>query len=101
MNHPFLDFLILIGTNPRALRAFVADPIGDPDAVHLTDLQKTVLANTTVPAGKKIDEIHALLKAENPAVESLLDGPAGAVQAIGWNMSALMDQISAAKKAQA
>jgi hypothetical protein len=87
MSHPFFEFVNKIGSDPKALDAFVADPSGEAAAAHLTAAQKNALLSGT------FQQIEALLNAEvgNCDTESMR------VFKIGWNMRGLPAQIQAAK----
>jgi hypothetical protein len=99
MSHPFFDFFELIAHDDDALRAFAADPDGDPRAAALTAAQKAALMS------RDFVQVQTLLFEENRNVRALLDpsqkGPASAAEPssvlIGWNMVApVLEKIDAA-----
>jgi hypothetical protein len=91
--HPFFDFIQKIGKNPAALKAFVADPMGDPAAAALTREQKEALLSAD------FSRIDTLVRAENPHFEHGAALTPGAQ--IGWNMFQIDADILAARAALA
>jgi hypothetical protein len=95
MSQPLLDFVHKIARDDAALRRFVADPAGDPDAAALTSAQKTALVSGDFA------KLKAALIAENPSVAAQEDAKAKAAQAaaplIGWNMAVLEGKIQVLK----
>ena len=85
---PFFDFIQKIGKDPAALKAFVADPMGDPAAAALTREQKEALLSA------EFSKIDKLVRAENPHFEQAAALAPGAQ--IGWNMFQIDSDIRAA-----
>jgi hypothetical protein len=95
MSHPFSDFVDKIAKDDAALRRFVADPDGDPEAAALTPAQKTALLSGDDA------QLKAALLAENPELLKQEAAQADAAQApaplIGWNMAVLEGKIQVLK----
>ena len=96
MNHPFFEFVQLIGNDDSALQRFLDDP-NDPNntkAAQLTEKQRAALLSGS------FDAVAELLIAENPNVKAESEAQAAASatpQMIGWNMALLMGQIRQGK----
>ena len=95
MAHPFFDFVDKIAKDDTALRRFVADPFGDPAAVHLSLAQRTALVSGD------FEQLKKELLLENHNVVAQEDAKAAAAQAaaplIGWNMAVLEGKIQVLK----
>ena len=89
MSHPFIDFVHKIARDDAALRKFVADPAGDPDAAHLTPKQKEALLSGDDAA------LKAEVLAENPhfVEQEKAKAALAAAPLIGWNMAVLEGRI--------
>jgi hypothetical protein len=88
--HPFFEFVDKIGTDPKALEAFLDNP-GAFSPHPLTSEQKDALLSANFGV------IEPLLRQEFPGVEAefhrRLRERGLAAQAIGWNMIVLLDNI--------
>ena len=89
MSHPFIDFVHKIAGDDAALRRFIADPAGDPDAAHLTAKQKKALLSGDDA------KLKAAVLAENPhfVEQETAKAALSAAPLIGWNMMALEARI--------
>jgi hypothetical protein len=99
MSTPLFDFVHLIAQNDNALRAFVADPFGDPAAANLTVAQRTALISGD------FNQLKAELQKESPDLVKQEEAKSSAAAAaglaakpqIGWSMIALEAKISLLK----
>jgi hypothetical protein len=92
MSHPLFDFVDKIAKDDAALRRFVADPFGDPDAADLSLEQKTALISGD------FEKLRPLLVAEDKQLAAQEEARAlKQAPLIGWNMVALEAKISVLK----